>query len=64
MRVERETDSDTTNSIPPPAQVRLCEGNRFVLVTTKEEVILSLPCFVKYKHVPFVSLSTSILTYM
>ena len=55
---EREIWPDPMDSIPPSAWVMIYEGSKFVLVKTKEEVLLSLFLFVRYIPVPFISLPT------
>ena len=58
-RLERETCSDPMDFSPPSSKVRHYEENRFILLTTKEEVMSSLPHFDRYKPVPSIAMPTS-----
>ena len=58
--LEKENGSDPLDSIPPSVSAMQCEGNGFVLVTTKEDVIyLFISLFARYKPVPFIKLPIS-----
>ena len=53
------TGSDSINFVAPPAQIKLYEGNKLVLIATKEEAIPSLSLFARYKPVTIITLPTS-----
>ena len=55
----KENYVDPLDSIPPSVWVMQCEGNKFVLVAVKADVILSHPLFARYRPVPFITLPTS-----